>query len=116
MRLPNNLSNSDITNDQSVNKLALDIESEFGKLDILINNAGAYFDQGGSALKTEMQFAKDALDINLLGAWRMTIAFQNLLKKSKNPSIVNVSSGASSFSDPIFGLENHQGNVPVYGI
>lgn len=46
----------------------------------------------------------------------MTIAFQNLLKKSKNPSIVNVSSGAGSFSDPIFGLENHKGNVLVYGI
>lgn len=45
--------------------LALDIKSEFGKLDILVNNASAYFDQGGSALKTEMQFVKDALDINL---------------------------------------------------
>lgn len=106
----------DITSDQSVNQLAKDIETEFGKLDVLINNAGAYFDQGGQALNTEMQFIKDALDTNLLGAWRMANAFQHLLQKSEYGRIVNVSSGAGSFTDPIFGLENHQGNVPVYAI
>lgn len=106
----------DITNDKSVNQLAKDIETEFGKLDVLINNAGAYFDQGGKVLNTDMQFIKDALDTNLLGAWRMAKAFQPLLQKSDSGRIVNVSSGAGSFTDPIFGLENHQGNVPVYGI
>jgi NAD(P)-dependent dehydrogenase (short-subunit alcohol dehydrogenase family) len=106
----------DITSDQSVNQLAKDIETEFGKLDVLINNAGAYFDQGGQALTADMQFIKDALDTNLLGAWRMTKAFQTLLQKSDNGRIVNVSSGAGSFTDQVFGLENHQGNVPVYGI
>lgn len=106
----------DITSDQSVNQLAKEIETEFGKLDVLINNAGAYFDQGGQALNADMQFIKDALDTNLLGAWRMVKAFQALLKKSESGRIVNVSSGAGSFTDPIFGLENHQGNVPVYGI
>jgi NAD(P)-dependent dehydrogenase (short-subunit alcohol dehydrogenase family) len=106
----------DITNDQSVNQLAKDIEAAFGKLDVLINNAGAYFDQGGQALAADMQFIKDALDTNLLGAWRMVKTFQSLLLKSENGRIVNVSSGAGSFTDPIFGLENHQGNVPVYAI
>lgn len=106
----------DITSNQSVNQLAKNIEIEFGKLDVLINNAGAYFDQGGQALNAEMQFIKDALDTNLLGAWRMAKTFQPLLQKSENGRIVNVSSGAGSFTDPIFGLENHQGNVPVYAI
>ncbi|HMN90157.1 MAG TPA: SDR family NAD(P)-dependent oxidoreductase [Saprospiraceae bacterium] len=106
----------DITNDQSVNQLAKDIEAAFGKLDVLINNAGAYFDQGGQVLAAEMQFIKDALDTNLLGAWRMIKAFKALLQKSENGRIVNVSSGAGSFTDPFFGLENHQGNVPVYAI
>lgn len=106
----------DITSDQSVNQLAKDIETEFGKLDVLINNAGAYFDQGGQVLNAEIQFIKDALDTNLLGAWRMVKAFQTLLQKSESGRIVNVSSGAGSFTDPIFGLENHQGNVPVYAI
>lgn len=106
----------DVTNDQSVHQLATDVEKEFGKIDVLVNNAGAYFDQGGQALTTDMAFAKEAFDTNLLGAWRMAKAFRPLLEKSAGGRIVQVSSGAGSFTDPIFGLENHPGNVPVYGI
>lgn len=106
----------DITNDTSVSRLADDFGKQFGKLDVLINNAGGFFDQGGEPLSADMQFIKDAFDINLLGAWRMAKAFVPLLKKSSAGRIVNVSSGAGSFTDPIFGLANHQGNVPVYAI
>lgn len=106
----------DITNDQSVAKLAKDIENKFGKLDVLVNNAGAFFDQGGEPLSAEMQFIKEAMDTNLLGAWRMAKAFVPLLKKSDSARIVNVSSGAGSFTDPIFGLPNHPSNVPVYSL
>lgn len=106
----------DVTKDTSVNQLAVDIEKQFGKLDVLINNAGGFFDQGGESLSADIQFIKDAFDINLLGAWRMAKAFVPLLKKSSAGRIVNVSSGAGSFTDTIFGLTNHQGNVPVYGI
>ncbi|WP_425237484.1 SDR family NAD(P)-dependent oxidoreductase [Ulvibacterium sp.] len=106
----------DVTNEQSVNQLSSEIEQKFGKLDVLVNNAGAYFDQGGQALEADMQFVKDALDTNLLGAWRVSKAFIGLLQKSDNGRIVNVSSGAGSFTDPIFGMQNHQGNVPVYAI
>lgn len=38
----------DITNDQSVQQLANDIDTQFGRLDVLVNNAGAFFDQGKS--------------------------------------------------------------------
>ncbi|HEY3429311.1 MAG TPA: SDR family NAD(P)-dependent oxidoreductase [Cyclobacteriaceae bacterium] len=106
----------DITDDISVSQLATDIEKQYGKLDVLVNNAGGFFDQGGEPISTDIQFVKDAFDINVLGAWRMAKAFVPLLKKSSSGRIVNVSSGAGSFTDPIFGLSNHQGNVPVYGI
>lgn len=106
----------DVTDDNSVNKLAKEIENEFGKLDVLINNAGAFFDQGGEPLSTDLQFVKDAFNTNLLGAWRMIKAFHHLLEKSDSPRIVNVSSGAGSFGDPVFGLAHHFSKVPVYGI
>lgn len=82
----------------------------------MINNAGAYFDQGGDALKSERQFIRDAFETNLIGAWQTTNAFLPLSEKSDSPRVVNVSSGAGSFSDPIFGLNNHPGNVPVYAL
>lgn len=106
----------DVTSDNSVYNLAKEIESEFGKLDVLVNNAGAFFDQGGEPLSTDLQFVKDAIDTNLLGAWRMIKAFHKLLEKSDSPRIVNVSSGAGSFGDPVFGLAHHFSKVPVYGI
>ena len=106
----------DITNDQSVEQLANDFEKQFGKLDVLVNNAGAFFDQGGEPLSADIQFIKDAFDTNLLGAWRMIKAFEPLLQKSESGRIVNVSSGAGSFGDPVFGLANHFSKVPVYGI
>jgi NAD(P)-dependent dehydrogenase (short-subunit alcohol dehydrogenase family) len=106
----------DVTDDSSVDNLAKEIEHEYGKLDVLVNNAGAFFDQGGEPLSTDLQFVKDALDTNLLGAWRMIKAFNNLLEKSDTPRIVNVSSGAGSFGDPVFGLAHHFSKVPVYGI
>ncbi|MGC1204252.1 MAG: SDR family NAD(P)-dependent oxidoreductase [Flavobacteriaceae bacterium] len=106
----------DITNDQSINGLVKDLDKEFGKIDVLINNAGSFFDQGGEPLSADIGFIKEALDTNLLGAWRMIKAFYNLIEKSGQPRIVNVSSGAGSFNDSIFGLAYHFSKVPVYGI
>lgn len=106
----------DITNDQSVEQLAQEVDRQFGKLDVLINNAGTFFDQDNEPLSADMQFIKDAFDTNLLGAWRMIKAFEPLLQKSESGRIVNVSSGAGSFGDPVFGLANHFSKVPVYGI
>lgn len=106
----------DVTSDQCVEQLAKRIEAEFGKLDVLINNAGAFFDAGGGPITTELKFAKEAFDTNLLGAWRVIKLFTPLLQKSSQGRIVNVSSGAGSFTDPVFGLSNHPGNVPVYAL
>lgn len=106
----------DITDDKSVAQLAQKVESQFDKLDVLVNNAGAYFDAGSSALGTDLSFLREALETNLLGAWRMAKAFSSLLRKSEHGRIVNVTSGAGSFTDPVFGLPNHPQNVPVYGI
>lgn len=106
----------DVTDSDSVARLAEIVLEQFGRLDVLVNNAGAYFDANGMILNTDISFAQDALNTNLLGAWRMVKAFVPLLRKSENARIVNVSSGAGSFSDPVFGLSHHPQNVPVYGI
>ena len=106
----------DITNQESIDALKEAINDQYGHIDVLVNNAGAFFDMGSQPLDAEMDFIQRALDVNLLGAWRMTKAFVPLLEKSSNGRIVNVSSGAGSFHDPIFGLSKHQAIVPVYGV
>jgi NAD(P)-dependent dehydrogenase (short-subunit alcohol dehydrogenase family) len=106
----------DITNDQSVGQLAQDVEKQFGKVDVLVNNAASFFDAGAEPLSADIQFIKDAFDTNLYGAWRMIKAFVPLLQKSESGRIVNVSSGGGSFGDPVFGMANHPNFVPVYSL
>ncbi len=106
----------DVRNEQSIAGAARQVELDFGRLDVLVNNAGGYYDQGGTVLGTDMEYVSNALDTNLMGAWRMIKAFKPLLIKSPNPRIVNVSSGAGSFSDEVFGMAVNPGGVPAYGI
>ncbi len=106
----------DITNDESVSNLSDVVKSRFKRLDVLINNAGGGFDFGIHPLETRLEETKEVLDTNLFGAWRMIREFYPLLKESSQPRIVNISSGAGSFGDPVFGLGLHPGIVTSYGI
>lgn len=106
----------DVSNDNSVAKLASEITNKYGKLDVLINNAAHQLDFGGQPLSTDLNYSKEVLDTNLFGAWRMAKAFVPLLKKSEAGRIVNVGSAAGSFADTIFGLDTDAGNFTVYGI
>jgi NAD(P)-dependent dehydrogenase (short-subunit alcohol dehydrogenase family) len=106
----------DTNDEQSVQQLAQKIDVQFGKLDVLVNNAAAFFDAGGNVLTADLSYVREALETNLIGTWRVIQGFMPLIRKSIEGHIVNVSSGAGSFSDPIFGLLNHPQNVPVYGV
>ncbi|MGN7863118.1 SDR family NAD(P)-dependent oxidoreductase [Chryseobacterium sp. 22458] len=106
----------DVTSQESIDKLVASIIKQYGKLDVLINNAGAFFDQDNDVLTVNLDFMKDALDLNLFGALRMIQSFFPLLKLADYGTIVNVTSGIGSFSDPIFGLENYHADVPAFAI
>lgn len=105
----------DITDDISVDAAANEIAGKWGKLDVLINNAGGYYDEGGLPLGQSFDFVQKAFETNLFGAWRMVKAFVPLLEKSEHPRIVNVSSGAGAFSDLSFGLIA-KGDTTAYGL
>lgn len=106
----------DITSNQSVHEAVKVIELQFGKLDVLVNNAATNFDFGGEALTSDLNVVKETLETNLIGTWRMSQAFVALLKKSENGRLINVGSAAGSFSDTELGLFTNPGNFPIYGI
>lgn len=105
----------DILEDLSVENAVQQIESRFGVLDVLINNAGGYYDQEGTPLNQTFEYTRQALETNLFGTWRVIKAFLPLLEKSDNGIIVNVSSGAGLFTDPDSGL-SATGGTTAYGI
>jgi NAD(P)-dependent dehydrogenase (short-subunit alcohol dehydrogenase family) len=87
----------DVSQDASVQKAVAEIEKREGHLDVLINNAGI----SGGYLKPEEVTAETMIqtyETNVFGIVRTTHAFLPLLRKSKAPVIVNVSSGLGSFA------------------
>ncbi len=106
----------DVGSDASVAALAAWVTSRFGRLDVLINNAGGFYDQEATALTSEIDFVRDAINVNTLGAWRMAKALLPLLKASGHGRIVNVSSAAASFAgDGFFGIATGAG-TPAYAV
>lgn len=93
----------DVTNDESVLEAKNSIEKEQGKLDILINNAGILGDVPQDSSTTSVANIQNVFDTNFFGVIRVTQAFIELLKKSENPRISNITSGLGSLtlhSDP----------------
>jgi NAD(P)-dependent dehydrogenase (short-subunit alcohol dehydrogenase family) len=82
----------DVTDPASIDQLAKAVADEFGKLDILINNAGVYLDGDRSVLTTDLDKIRETFETNVFGAWRVAQAFVPLLRKSGRGRIVNLSS------------------------
>jgi NAD(P)-dependent dehydrogenase (short-subunit alcohol dehydrogenase family) len=83
---------ADVTDTVAVDALAERVAGEFGACHALINNAGV----GGGAFRgrEDLDDALRTLDINLLGAFRCTAAFADLLEASAPSRVVNVASVA----------------------
>ena len=81
---------ADISNADEILQLKKQIETEYGNLDVLINNAGTIIPGGIESL--EFDDWNKSLNNNLSSYFNVTKAFADLLKKSSNSCIVNISS------------------------
>ncbi|MFM9889866.1 MAG: SDR family oxidoreductase [Rickettsiales bacterium] len=105
------------SDEASVEAAAAYIEQRFGRLDVLVNNAGGNFDSDQLTTSVSMAYAQETFELNVLGTWRVTQHMLPLLRKSKHGRIVNVSSGAGAFeSDIAFGLQRMGGMAPAYAV
>jgi len=93
----------DVTNPDSILSAKNIVESEKGKLDILINNAGILGTNPQQASNTSIEDIQKVFDTNFFGVISVTQVFLELLKKSESPRISNITSGLGSLtlhSDP----------------
>ncbi|KAJ8066763.1 hypothetical protein OCU04_004151 [Sclerotinia nivalis] len=84
----------DVTDDQSVDAAATRLAGEFGKLDILINNAGIVSLESPPTREA----LRKVLDVNIVGTLSVTEAFLDLLRKATHmpPRIIFVTSSMGS--------------------
>jgi NAD(P)-dependent dehydrogenase (short-subunit alcohol dehydrogenase family) len=89
----------DVADNDSVTSAAREFSNIEDHLDVLVNNAGIIVDGDNAILEINDDLFRKTLETNTLGALRVTRAFAPLLRKSKAPRVINVSSGGGQLTD-----------------
>jgi NAD(P)-dependent dehydrogenase (short-subunit alcohol dehydrogenase family) len=84
----------DVTDEVSV----ADAVRSIPELDVLVNNAAVGDGTGHLVLDGDFELARQAIETNTIGPWRVSVACAHLLRASPSGRIVNISSEIASLS------------------
>jgi NAD(P)-dependent dehydrogenase (short-subunit alcohol dehydrogenase family) len=106
----------DVTDEKSVRLAAEWIDAEYGRLDVLVNNAGTatVSRRGAPPSQTSLDDMRAVYEINVFGVVAVTNAMLPLLRRAPAARIVNVSSEVGSItaqSDPVHPLAQMPASV-----
>lgn len=99
----------DVADPDSIEEVRESVERDFGRLDILVNNAAIHYDSWQDVLDPDFEAVGHAITTNLIGPWRMCVEFIPLMQRNEWGRIVNVSSESGS-------LQGMGGGTPAYSI
>jgi NAD(P)-dependent dehydrogenase (short-subunit alcohol dehydrogenase family) len=93
----------DVTDRASVEAAAELLRREYGRLDVLVNNAGVFTAATAASLTADQM--RDLFEVNVFGVVRAIHTLLPLLRQSYAPRIVNVSSATASLTDTSTGAQ-----------
>ncbi|GEM48064.1 SDR family NAD(P)-dependent oxidoreductase [Deinococcus cellulosilyticus] len=88
----------EVTSSESVEQLRQWLEATYGGLDVLINNAGIYPDEGQSILRVPVDTFREAMNVNAFAALELSQALFPLLENRRG-QVINVSSEMGAWED-----------------
>src|SRR5436305_3257276 len=97
-KLPLTVSTIDVDNDDSVSEGIARIQSVYGPIDVLVNNAGV--ERAGSIEEQSMDDFRATMETNYFGALRCIKPVVPQMRQRRSRTSINVSSVAGSFSHP----------------
>ena len=88
----------DVTDDEAVKKVAKRIKNDGGDIDVVINNAGYFYEPCEKILEDNLNFEEQLKQINIcaLGPLRMNAAMVNAKALAKDAKLVIITSQAGS--------------------
>ena len=98
---------ADVTDEPAVTAALAQLRAQLGPVDVLINNAGIYPDEGVNILSVAREQLVTTFQTNAFGALRVVQEFLPYLQKSGEARIINVSSGYGA-------LDGLSADVPSY--
>lgn len=94
---------ADVTVPQDVERLALWVETHWGRLDVLVNNAGVFLDDDTDLVAQPDEAFEETMRVNLFGPYLCTKRLAPHLLKSDDPRVVNIGSSMGVLSPGLSG-------------
>lgn len=89
--------NCDVSDEEKVNQVVKDVIDKYGRVDILINNAGIWRDNWSDFAASDSNMWRQKINVNILGTMYFTRAVINNMIENHYGRIINIASVAGVY-------------------